>query len=50
MTLGAGAPTALTRRLRAILFKTIPLDAAPFLGASVVLVSVCLLASWLPAR
>ena len=48
--LGVGAALALTGQLRAILFETSPLDPAVFLGVSVSLVSVCLLASWVPAR
>ena len=47
---GVGAALALTGQLRAILFETSPLDPAVFLGVSVSLVSVCLLASWVPAR
>ncbi len=48
--LGIGAAVALTRRLQALLFETSPLDPAVFLGVSAILVGVCLLASWLPAR
>ena len=48
--LGVGAALTLTGQLRAILFETSPLDPAVFLGVSVFLVSVCLLASWVPAR
>ena len=48
--LGIGAAVALTRRLQALLFETSPLDPAVFLGVSTILVGVCLLASWLPAR
>ena len=48
--LGIGAAVALTRRLQAVLFETSPLDPAVFLGVSTILVGVCLLASWLPAR
>ena len=48
--LGIGAAAALTRRLQAVLFETSPLDPAVFLGVSTILVGVCLLASWLPAR
>ena len=48
--LGAAAAVALTRRLQALLFETSPLDPAVFLGVSTLLVGVCLLASWLPAR
>ena len=48
--LGIGAAVALTRRLQALLFETSPLDPVVFLGVSAILVGVCLLASWLPAR
>ena len=48
--LGVGAAVALTRRLQALLFETSPLDPTVFLGVSTILVAVCLLASWLPAR
>lgn len=48
--LGIGAAVALTRRLQAVLFETNPLDPAVFLGVSTMLIGVCLLASWLPAR
>ena len=48
--LGIGAALALTRQLQAILFETSPLDPAVFGGVSALLVSICLLASWLPAR
>ena len=40
----------MTRRLQALLFETSPLDPTVFLGVSGILVGVCLLASWLPAR
>ena len=48
--LGVGAAVALTRRLQALLFETSPLDPAVFVAVSTLLVGVCLLASWLPAR
>ncbi|MCY4659108.1 MAG: ABC transporter permease [Acidobacteria bacterium] len=48
--LGVGAAVALTRRLQALLFETSPLDPVVFLAVSALLVGVCLLASWLPAR
>ena len=50
VSVGVGAAVALTRQLRAILFETSPLDPFVFVGVSVFLVSVCLLASWVPAR
>ena len=50
VTLGIGAALVLTRQLRAILFETSPLDPAVFVGVSVLLVAVCLLASGVPAR
>ena len=49
-TLGVGAALVLTEQLRAILFGTSPLDPAVFVAVSVFLVSVCVLASWVPAR
>jgi predicted permease len=48
--LGLGAAVALTRRLQALLFETSPLDPTVFLAVSTLLVGVCMLASWLPAR
>ena len=48
--LGVGAAVALTRQLRAILFETSPLDPVVFVGVSVSLITVCMLASWVPAR
>ena len=47
---GIGAAVALTRRLQALLFETSPLDPLVFVAVSTLLVAVCLLASWLPAR
>ena len=47
---GVGAAVALTRRLQALLFETSPLDPLVFVAVSTLLVGVCLLASWLPAR
>ena len=48
--LGIGAAVALTRRLQALLFETSPLDPTVFVAVSALLVGVCLLASWMPAR
>ena len=48
--LGIGSAVALTRRLQALLFETSPLDPPVFVAVSTLLVGVCLLASWLPAR
>ena len=48
--LGIVAAVALTRRLQALLFETSPLDPLVFVAVSTLLVGVCLLASWLPAR
>ena len=48
--LGAGAAVAVTRRLQAFLYETSPLDPTVFLAVSALLVGVCLLASWVPAR
>ena len=50
VTLGVGAALALTRQLQAILFETSPVAPVVFGGVSLFLVSVCLLASWMPAR
>ncbi len=47
---GIGAAVALTRRLQALLFETSPLDPLVFVAVSTLLVGICLLASWLPAR
>ena len=48
--LGLGAAVVLTRRLPALLFKTSPLDPGVFVTVSALLVTTCLVASWLPAR
>ena len=48
--LGVGSAVVLTRRLQALLFETSPLDPFVFAAVSTLLVGVCLLASWLPAR
>ena len=48
--LGIGAAVALPRRLQALLFETSPLDPTVFVAVSALLVGVCLLASWMPAR
>ena len=50
VALGVGAAVALMRRLQAILFETSSLDPVVFVGVPVCLVSVCLLATWMPAR
>ena len=50
VTLGIGAALGLTRQLRAILFETSPLDPTVFVGVSVLLIAVCLLASGVPTR
>ena len=50
VTVGIGAALVLTRQLRAILFETSPLDSAVFIGVSVLLIAVCLLASGVPTR
>ena len=47
---GLTAAVVLTRRLQALLFETTPLDPVVFAAVSTMLVGVCLLASWLPAR
>jgi putative ABC transport system permease protein len=48
--LGLGLAFALTRRLEALLFETSPVDPMVLVMVSAVLVTVCLSASWLPAR
>ena len=48
--LGIAAAVVLTRRLQALLFETSPLDPLVFVAVSTLLIGVCLLASWLPAR
>ena len=48
--LGAGAATALTRQLRALLFETSPLEPTVFAAVAALLAATCLVASWLPAR
>ena len=50
VALGVGAAVALMRQLQAILFETSPLDPVVFVGVPVCLVSVCLLATWMPAQ
>ena len=48
--LGVGSAVVLTRRIQALLFETSPLDPVVFVAVSMLLIGVCLLASWLPAR
>ncbi len=48
--LGLGSAVVLTRRLQALLFETSPIDPAVFVAVSTLLVTTCLIASWLPAR
>ncbi len=48
--LGIGSAVVLTRRLQALLFETSPLDPLVFAAVSILLIGICLLASWLPAR
>lgn len=50
VTLGIAVALAVTHQLQAILFETSPLDPAVFIGVSVFLTLVCLLASGLPTR
>ena len=47
---GIAAAVALTRRLQALLYETSAVDPIVFAGVSAVLIAICLLASWLPAR
>jgi putative ABC transport system permease protein len=48
--IGLGAAVVLARRFQSLLFETSPLDPSVFLTVSVLLVTTCLVASWLPAR
>ncbi len=50
VVVGIGAATVLTRRMQALLYETSPVDPVVFVGVSAVLMAICLLASWLPAR
>ena len=50
VALGVGSAVVLTRRIQALLFETSPLDPVVFVAVSMLLIGVCLLASWLPAR
>lgn len=50
VALGLGGSIALTRYLQAVLFGVAPTDAPTLAGAVVGLVSVALVASWIPAR
>ena len=49
-TIGLGASVALTRLMRSLLFEVTPTDWLTFLTASLILLSVALLACYLPAR
>ena len=48
--LGIGSALLLTGRLQSLLYETSALDPGVFLAVSSLLASICLLASWLPAR
>lgn len=48
--LGLASAVALTRRLQALLFNTSPLDPVVIITVSVLLATICFLASWFPAR
>lgn len=50
VVIGVAAAAALTRRMQALLYETSPVDPVVFVGLSAVLITICLLASWLPAR
>jgi putative ABC transport system permease protein len=49
-TIGLGASVAVTRLMRSLLFEVTPTDWLTFLTASLILLSVALLACYLPAR
>lgn len=48
--IGLAVSAAATRGLQALLFETSPLDPAAFLAAAATLLTIVVLASWLPAR
>lgn len=48
--IGLGASLALTRLMRSLLFEVTPTDWLTFVTASTVLLTVALLASYIPAR
>jgi ABC-type antimicrobial peptide transport system permease subunit len=50
VVIGLGGAFALTRVIRALLFNTDPLDATIFAASAVVLLSIAMLSSYLPAR
>jgi putative ABC transport system permease protein len=50
IVLGLAGGWALTRYLATLLFETTPRDAVTFASASVILLGIAVLASWLPAR
>ena len=50
VVVGIAAAVALTRRMEALLYETSPVDPVVFVGVSAILITICLLASWWPAR
>jgi len=50
MVVGLAAAVGLTRFMSAILYETSPLDAVTFIGVSLLMLAVALVASYLPAR
>ena len=48
--LGLGGAAAVTRYLEGLLFGLTPLDASTFVVASLIFVSIALIASYVPAR
>src|SRR4029453_4959741 len=50
LLIGLGAAFALTRLIRSLLFEVSPTDSITFVGVAVLLVTVALLACYLPAR
>ena len=50
MAVGLAAAVGLTRFMSAILYETSPLDVTTFVGVSLLMLAVALVASYLPAR
>jgi len=50
VTIGLAGSFALTRVIRSLLFNTDPLDGVTFAASAVILLSIAVLSSYLPAR